>query len=135
MVKKNRNLALGTLLMALAGYAFGRLTAPKSGKETRKELHKKALKAKTEAEKTLKKMHSELAELIETSAKKSDNIKTKVSDDYKEALKKAAEIKTKAREALSAFHEGDADDKDLKRAVKEVESAIKHLKNYASKKN
>ena len=41
--------------------------------------------------------------------------------------------KEKARDILSALHDGDANDKDLKKAVNDVNKAISHLKAYLAK--
>lgn len=133
MGKRNRNVALGTLLIGLAGYAAGLLTAPKSGKETRKDLQKKAAKAKSDAEKKLKSLHSELNELIIDGRAKVGNVKTKTKLELTDALDKAQLAREKVREILSAVHEGDADDRDLQKAVKEVNKAIEHLKKYVGK--
>lgn len=133
MGKKNRNVALGTLLIGLTGYAVGLLTAPKSGKETRRHLQKKATQAKTQAEKKLKTLHSELTEHIAEGRIRLAKAKSDVRLKYADALDKAQLAKEKAREILSAVHEGDADDKDLEAAIREVNSAIEHLKKYASK--
>lgn len=133
MSKKSRNIAVGSLLIGLAGYAAGLLTAPKSGKETRKVIQKKAIKAKTDAEKKLKTLHSELSELIVSGRAKVGNVKTKVKLEFVDALDKAQIAREKVREVLSALHEGDADDKDLKKAIKEVNIAIEHLKKYVNK--
>lgn len=46
---------------------------------------------------------------------------------------KARDTKEKAREVLSAVHEGDAEDKDLKRAIKDANEAIEHLRDYLKK--
>lgn len=133
MGKKSRNVAFGTLLIGLTGYAVGLLTAPKSGKETRRDLQRKAARAKAEAEKKLKSLHSELNELIIAGRAKVGNAKAKVRMEYADALDKAQVAKEKAREILSAVHEGDADDKDLQKAIKEVNSAITHLRKYVNK--
>lgn len=135
MAKKNngRNIAIGALLVGLVGYVAGILTAPKSGKETRKDIQKKATQAKTEAEKKLKKLHSELNDLINNGKKKADSAKSTAKKELSAALTKANIAREKAREVLSAVHEGDADDKDLQKAIKEVNSAIEHLKKYVAK--
>ncbi len=133
MGKKNRNVALGTLLIGLTGYAVGLLTAPRSGRETRKDLQKKATRAKTEAEKKLKVLHSELNVLIADGRVRVGKAKSDIRIKYADALDKAQVAKEKAREILSAVHEGDADDKDLQKAIKEVNSAIEHLRKYANK--
>lgn len=133
MRKSNRNLAIGTIVAAGIGYAAGILTAPKSGRETRKDIQRASLKAKTEAEKNLKKLHSELGDLITEGKTKAKNVKDTAKKDLIEALTKAQFAKEKARGILSAIHEGDADDKDLKKAITEVNKAIEHLKTYVGK--
>lgn len=133
MRKRDRNVAIGTLIAAGLGYAAGVLTAPKSGKETRKDIQRTAIKAKTEAEKKLKTLHSELSTLITTGKKKAKDAKSTTKTELSEALAKAQAAKEKAREILSAVHEGDAADKDLQKAIKEVNNAIEHLKKYVGK--
>lgn len=133
MAKKNRNIALGTLVVGFIGYGVGLLTAPKSGKATRKAMQKKSAQAKADAEKKLKKLHSELNDLMVTGNDTVANLKSKLSEEYLEALKKAGSVKEKARDMLSAVHEGDAGDKDLQKAIKEVTKAIEHLKKYSQK--
>jgi len=135
MGKQGRNVAIGTLLAAGAGYVAGILTAPKSGKETRKDIQRTALKKKAEAEKTLKNLHSELTELIHHGKAMAKDVKDTAKNELVEALGKAQSAKEKAREILSAVHEGDADDKDLQKAVAEAKSAADHLKKYVKKTN
>ncbi len=130
---KKRNLAIGTLLGAAAGYVAGILTAPKSGKETREDIKEAAVKTKAEAEKTLKKLHSELNTLIEEGKEKAKEAKTTAQKDYQEVLAKAQKAKDKAREVLSLVHEGGTDDKDLQKAIDEVKKAKDHLKDYLNK--
>lgn len=133
MGKKSRNIAMGTLLIGLTGYAVGLLTAPKSGKKTRRDIQKKATRAKAEAEKKLKVLHSELDGLIIKGRAKIGRTREKIRLDFNDALDKAQLAKEKAREILSAVHEGDADDKDLKKAIREVNSAMEHLKRFVDK--
>lgn len=133
MSKRGRNVALGTLLIGLAGYAVGLLTAPKSGKETRRDVQRQAAKAKTDAEKKLKVLHSEINELIVLGRSKLGTVKAKSKLEFSDALDKAQVAREKVREILSAVHEGDADDKDLQKALKEVNQAIEHLKKYVGK--
>lgn len=128
-----RNIAIGALFIGLAGYVAGILTAPKSGKETRKDIQKKAARAKSEAEKKLKSLYSELNDLISTGKQRTQAMKSSAKSELTDALNKAQIAREKAREILSAVHEGDADDKDLQKAITEVKSAIEHLKKYVTK--
>lgn len=128
-----RNIAIGTALVAAAGYIAGLLTAPKSGRETRQDIRNAALKAKGEAEKRLKSAHSELsATLAEVNAKVKKS-REKMSDELQKAVEHANTIKRKTGVILSAIHEGEAEDEDLHSALQEVKAAIKHLKQYAKK--
>jgi gas vesicle protein len=135
MQKRERNIALGALLAAGIGYAAGILTAPKSGRETRRDIQRAAVRAKTEAEKNLKIMHSELDELIDQAKHAATSLKDSAADELSLAVHKAQKAKQKAREILSAIHEGDADDRDLQKAVTEVNKAIEHLKSYMEKRD
>jgi gas vesicle protein len=137
MSKKNnlRNVAIGGALAAAAGYVTGILTAPKSGKETRKDIETAAVKAKTDAEAQLKKLHSELGDLITTGKGKMNDVKDAVQKDLGKAVSQAEVAKEKARDLLSALHEGDAQDKDLQKAIDEVKKATEHLKAYLEKKS
>jgi gas vesicle protein len=133
MSKRTRNVALGTLVAAAAGYVAGVLTAPKSGRETRRDIQDAATRAKMEAEKNLKQLHSELGRVITTGKSKAKSAKTATKKELTEALASAQLAKEKARVILSAVHEGDADDKDLKKAITESKKAVEHLKKYIGK--
>ncbi len=121
-INKKGKVALGTAIAAGAGYVAGILTAPKSGKETRKDIAKKASKAKIEGEKQLKKLHSELNELLKKAGNKKDK-----------AVDKAKAAKDKAKLLLSALHNGDADDPNLKAVIAEVKSAKEDLVKFLKK--
>jgi|AntRauTorckE6833_2_1112554.scaffolds.fasta_scaffold03844_4 gas vesicle protein len=133
MSKNTNKFAVGALFAAAAGYVTGLLTAPKSGKETRKDIHDAALKARNEAEKKLKQAHSELQDLLDRGNKVANDVSGKAKDGFQDALKNAATAKEKAKGLLSAMHEGDSNDKDLQKAIKEADSAIEHLKSYVAK--
>lgn len=133
MRKRDRNVAVGTLIAAGIGYAAGMLTAPKSGRETRKDLQKAALQAKKESEKTFKNLHNELAATIDSAKKQSQKIASSKRDDIEKAISKAQIAKKKVGEILSSIHEGEAEDKDLQKAVKDVNNAIEHLRKYIEK--
>ncbi len=125
--------ALGTLLAAGAGYLAGILTAPKSGKETRKDIAKNASKARVDSERQLKKLHSELSGLIKTADERTKQTRAKASTELKEATAKGKVAKEKSREILSALHNGDADDPNLQAALEEIKLAKTNLSKYLKK--
>ncbi len=132
MAKNSRKWAIGALVAAVAGYAAGILTAPKSGKETRKDIQEAAIKAKAEAERKLKQLHSDLDVLISKGRNQAQTLQATAQKELGKALDKAQIAKEKARALLSALHDGDANDKELQKAIDDVNQAIDHLKKYLS---
>ena len=125
--------AVTTLVAAGLGYAVGILTAPKSGKETRKDIQKAALKAKTEAERKLKSLHSELNQMITKAKSQASKAGSKAKKELTTAIDKAQRAAEKARLILSALHEGSAEDKDLKKAIEDMNKAMANLKKFMGK--
>lgn len=128
-----RKVAIGAAIAALAGYVTGILTAPKSGKETRADIKDTAVKGKAEAERQLKKLHTELSELLDEIKTKGSDVSDKTAKELAGLVDKAKVTKEKTREILSALHEGDAEDKELKKAIDEANAAIDHIKQYIKK--
>ena len=133
MSKRGGKFAIGAAVAAAAGYVAGILTAPKSGKETRKDIHDTALKARAEAEKRLKKVHTELQQLVATGQDRLQEASTKTKKGFEDALEQAKDVKSRAKDLLTAIHEGDSNDKDLQQAIDEADKAIEHLKTYVTK--
>lgn len=132
-MKKTTKFAVGTAVAAGIGYVAGILTAPKSGKETRKDIQNKAVEVKRESEKKLKELTAELTKLIDVAKDKVKKAEAGAKAELQKALDKAVRAKEKGREVLSAFHEGESQDKDLNKAVDDVHQAIDHLKKYINK--
>jgi gas vesicle protein len=133
MRKRDKNLAIGAVVAAGVGYAIGILTAPKSGKETRQDIKEGAVKAKQEAEKHLKRLSGDISLLIEDATAQLKRLSGVAKTELSEAISKAKTAKEKARQVLSAFHEGEADDADLDKAVKQVKQATENLKKFVNK--
>jgi len=125
--------ALGALIAGAVGYVAGILTAPKSGKETRKDIKETTQKGIAEAEKQLKKLHTQLDSLLKDARDKAGELKGKMREELDGIITKASGAKEKAREALSAAHEGQSTDEDLNKVVKDVEEAVKHLTKFLKK--
>lgn len=131
--KEIKRFAIGAALAAAAGYAAGILTAPKSGKETRADIRDRTVAGKVEAEKQLKKLHTQLNSTIEDAKGRVSDLKGGAKTELSDATDKGMKVKEKVRELLSALHEGDADDKDLQKAIDDAKTAIDHLKDYLKK--
>lgn len=126
-----KKFAIGAAITALVGYIVGILTAPKSGKETREAIKDKAYETYSKAEKELKKLHTELTDVID---EVSDRITSfKDSKEVDSALSRGRDAKQKAREVLSTLHDGEASDKDLKKAIEDATKSIQHLRDFLRK--
>lgn len=132
-MSKVRKFAIGTAAAAVAGYLAGILTAPKSGKETRGDIKDAATQTYREAEKQLKKMHTELDGLIDQAKERSKSLNDRTRSELDGLIDKSRMTKEKVRDMLSALHEGNADDKDLRKAIEEASRALDHLRTYLSK--
>ena len=130
---RKKTIAATAAILAGASYLAGILTAPKSGKQTRKDILDSTVKAKIEAEKKLKKAHSELAVLIADAERKSKKLSDKAKKELNASIKRAKVAKEKASEILSAFHNGDASDPNLQAVIEEVKLAKKNLVTYLKK--
>lgn len=128
-----KRLAIGSTVAAVAGYLAGILTAPKSGKETRGDIKQATNESIAQAEKDLKKLHTELGKVIDEAKINGDRFSAKTKNELADLVDKAKDTKEKAREVISAIHEGDAEDIDLKKAVKEANTALEHLREFLKK--
>lgn len=126
-------IAIGAALSAVAGYIAGILTAPKSGKETREDIKKQAVETYSAAEKELKKLHTELSDIMAEIGDKIVELRGKGGKSLDEAVAKGQKAKDKAREVLSTLHDGEAEDKDLQKAISEATKAVENLRNYLKK--
>ena len=126
-------IVVGTALAAAAGYVAGILTAPKSGKETREDIKVKANETYLAAEKELKKLHTDLNEKLAVANEKIVELREKGGKKFDEILAHGTKAKEKARNVLSGLHDGEVDDKDLKKAIQEASKAVENLRNFLKK--
>jgi gas vesicle protein len=131
---RKKAVATGAVIATGIGYVIGVLTAPKSGKETRKDIVKSASKTRIQSEKQLKKLHSDLQGLIKEGESYSKKQSAKAKKEVDKAVAEAKIAKDKAKEILSALHHGDADDPNLQAVVEEVRLAKKNLVTFLKKK-
>lgn len=125
-----RKLALGALIAGVAGYVTGILTAPKSGKETRKDISDKAGQAKQETEQALQSAHDEVTDLIQQTKNRAAGLKAQTRAELNEAVIRAKDAQKKAATLLKAVRAGSAEDPELDRALKQLKQAKKNLGKY-----
>lgn len=130
MKNSTKRFAVGAVVAGIAGYLAGLLTAPQSGKETRQDIKDGAVRGMREAERQLKKLHTELNDVLAEASERADKLSGKAKEELEVAVVATRRAKETAREILSAVHEGRAEDKELEKAIKDAQKAIKHLKGY-----
>lgn len=128
-----RRAAFASTAAAVAGYVAGILTAPKSGKETRQDITATADKGRSEAEKDLRKAQAELEAAITKAKAGGTKLGKKAQQELDELVEKAKDSKAKTSAVLAAIKAGEAEDKDLQRAVRNANIALKALKKYLKK--
>ncbi len=128
-----KRLAITGGIAAAAGYVAGTLLAPKSGKETRKDIREAAKRRQADAEKELKRLQVELDKVMQQAKKQGNNLSAKAQKELNVLVAKTKESKEKTQEIIGAIRKGDAEDQDLKRAIKNAQASIDHLKDYLKK--
>lgn len=128
-----KKIAVGASVAAAAGYVVGILTAPKSGKQTRKGINHAARKNIRKAEKEYNKLHKELDGLVADVKIKSAQVGEKTSKELNDLADKAKSAKEKAGVVIGAIKKGEAEDKELNKAVTEASKALANLKKYLKK--
>jgi gas vesicle protein len=134
MLRKKPNtgkkMALSALIAGVAGYIGGVLTAPKSGKETRKKLTEEAEGFKDSAEEQLQKANEDLKVLLKDAKTKTVSLSAQAKEEFNEALLRAKDAQNKASSTLKAIKSGEAEDPDLNKAVKQAKLAAKNLGKF-----
>jgi gas vesicle protein len=125
-----RKIAIGSAIAGLAGYVAGVLTAPKSGKQTRGDIARKAEDLKDDAEGQLQDLNEELKDLIKTTKTKTVALSSSARVEFNEAVVRAKDAQNKTAQVLKAAKAGEASDPDLNKAVKQARLAVKNLAKF-----
>jgi gas vesicle protein len=133
-MSKGKSVAAAVVVGAAAGYVAGILTAPKSGKETREDLKKASEKFKKDAALKLQEAKAELSTLIDQANVKVKDLSDKGKKELDELVVKAKAAQAKATEVFSAVKSGEAEDKDLQKALNDAKSAKNHLSGFLKQK-
>lgn len=125
-----KKIAIGSAVAGAVGYLAGILTAPKSGKETRKDLIDKADDVKEDTVEQLQDLNDELKELIKTTKVKTVALSSSARAEFNEAVVRAKDAQNKAAQVIKAAKAGEAQDPDLNKAVKQARLALKNLGKF-----
>lgn len=129
--KNNKGVAAAAAVGAVAGVVTGILFAPKSGKETRKDIKDAAVKARDKLVSESKKVQIELAKVIDKAEATMKDTSGKVSEKY-------TEVVASARAALDSLvaktkTAKDGDDPDFKEAMAKAKEAQAALAKFIKK--
>jgi gas vesicle protein len=125
-----RKMVASALIAGVAGYIGGVLTAPKSGKETRKKLTEEAEGFKDNTEEQLQKANEDLKVLLKDAKNKTVSLSAQAKEEFNEALLRAKDAQNKASSTLKAIKNGEAEDPELNKAVKQAKLAAKNLGKF-----
>jgi gas vesicle protein len=125
-----KKIAAGAALAGITGYLAGILTAPKSGKETRRDLSDKAGEVKDSSQAQLESTLNDLSDGLQKAKGKTSVLNTKAKQEFDEAVVKAKDAQNKAGAVLKAAKAGEAEDPDLNKAIKQGRLALKNLAKY-----
>ena len=128
--KTGRKVALGAAIAGLGGYLAGVLTAPKSGKETRAQLAEQAGDVKNNTDVQLALAQRELGVVIKEAQAKTLKLSAQARAEFNEALIRAKDAQNKAKIVAKAFKDGQAEDPELNKAVKQAKQAQKNLSKF-----
>lgn len=125
-----KKVVLGALIAGAVGYVAGVLTAPKSGKDTRKDIANKAGEIKSDTEAAIKKLQNEIDEQLASIKAQSAKLGEKAKQELNEATEKAKNAKNKSAEVVKALRAGEAGNPELDAAVKQLKEAKTHLGKF-----
>jgi len=128
-----KKIAVGSAIAGAAGYLAGILTAPKSGKDTRKDIVDKAGDIKDNSEDQLMQLNDELKRLIKDTKVKTVAMSSTARAELNEAVIKAKDAQNKSAQVLKAVKSGEASDPDLNKAVNQARLAAKNLGKFFKK--
>lgn len=125
-----KKVAVGSAIAGAVGYLAGILTAPKSGKDTRHDIGKKAGDVRVAAEDELMDLNDELKDMIKSAKVKTVALSSTARAEFNEALIRAKDAQNKTSQVLKAVKNGEAADPDLNKAVKQGKLAAKNLGKF-----
>jgi gas vesicle protein len=131
--KEKKGIAIGAVFGAIAGVVAGILFAPKSGKETRKDIKVATVKTVNKVKAEGEKLHDEVTELIQKLETKAKDLTGKTSQSAKEHLEDGKKTVSNLKTAIKSFKDGSSNDKDLQNAIQKAHESKAALKEFLKK--
>lgn len=128
-----RKIAVGAAIAGVAGYITGILTAPKSGKETRKDIKDKAGEVMAKLIEEVKVAQAELNKMLHMAKEKGLALNANAREGFNEAVIRAKDARNKSATVLKAVKAGKSDERELDLALKNLRLSMKNLGKYLKK--
>lgn len=119
---------------AAAGFVTGILTAPKSGKETRKDIKDAASKIATETEEKLKQLYKNYSKHAKTLEAQIKKVSGKSKKELIELQQHVVAVRKKIKDLLSDIHDGLAESDDADQAIREAEAIARKVARVGKSK-
>lgn len=130
---KNNGFLIGATIGAIAGVVTGILFAPKSGKETRQDIKDTSKKVYEKLLAESNKLQVELTDLIKKAEARAKEAGTVMSDKAKVLVDQARHTKDALKVLATSVKNGEAEDKDLDKAIKNAKEAKDALAAFLKK--
>ncbi len=130
---KNNGFLVGATIGAIAGVVTGILFAPKSGKETRQDIKDTSKKVYEKLLAESNKLQVELTDLIKKAEARAKEAGTVMSDKAKVLVDQARHTKDALKVLATSVKNGEAEDKDLDKAIKNAKEAKDALAAFLKK--
>ncbi|HMT18859.1 MAG TPA: YtxH domain-containing protein [Candidatus Saccharibacteria bacterium] len=131
--REKKGLAIGAVIGAVFGVIGGILFAPKSGKETRKDIKDAANKTADKLVEEARTVQAETKELLAKAEGQFLALKGKAQDQATAHVNEIKHNATQIGTALKSFKAGTASDKDLQEAITRAKQAQASLKKFLTK--
>lgn len=128
--KTVKTAAIAGLVGVGVGLTVGYLTAPKSGKETRADIAIKSREIKEDIVERYEALHESLSDAIEAGMAQVSHLTGASKKALEGLIDQAKDAEYKAVNVYRAVKSGEADDKNLERAINHATKAKNDLKKY-----
>jgi gas vesicle protein len=124
-MSKSSKFGLGLIFGAIAGAVAGILSAPKSGKETMKDIKSVAESFGADSEKKLKALHAQASDKIKSWESEAVKLKGSAKTESEAILKNAKKLQDRVKAYIAEVKNGDENPEDL--SIDDLKAEMKNL--------
>lgn len=128
-----KGLAIGAVIGAVGGVVAGILFAPKSGKETRKDIKKASEKTYKKVKQEIDNLQNDTKETLRKLEDKAKSLGKKAKIAVEDHIKTVKHATSNLNTVVKSFKAGESSDEELNDAIKQSKSALNAVKDYLKK--